>query len=88
MDDIASGENACLQPSGGELIMGIDHARLQRELDLVREELSGQFRDAQPGQISHAINTAAAELVPQATIGDFPPILIRRRAPERLRTRQ
>ncbi|MGI8312657.1 three-helix bundle dimerization domain-containing protein [Saccharopolyspora hattusasensis] len=68
--------------------MGIDHARLQRELDLVREELSGQFPDARPGQILHAINTAAAELVPQATIGTFLPILIRRRAQERLRTRQ
>lgn len=65
----------------------MEHAWLQRELGTVAEELAQAVPTAPPEHVSEAIEEAAAELVPHATIVNYLPILVRRRALARLQAR-
>lgn len=66
---------------------GADQERLDHELALVVENLSRAFSTVPAEEVRSAVDAAAASLVPQARVAAFLPVLIQRRARDRLRTR-
>ena len=61
-----------------------DREWLERELDLVNEELARRFPSVPSARVSAAVEAAAAEFVASARVRHFLPILIRRRAQHHL----
>jgi hypothetical protein len=63
----------------------VDQEWLNGELDLVVDDLSRSCSSLPREQIQAAVDVASATLVPNASISGFLPLLIQRRARDRLR---